>query len=608
MSDWSLEVTLHEDVVVVVASVLAAGVLAQWIGWRFGVPAIVFLLAGGLVAGPITGALSPDQTFGDLLFPSVSLAVAVILFEGALGLGGRGVRTAGRTVWLLLTVGAFVTVVGTACAARYVLNVGWDLAALIAAVLVVTGPTVIGPIIRAVGLHGRLGAILEAEGTLIDPLGAILTVLVFEALFQGHHGVDGILGELVVTVLVGGAVGALAAGALVVAFARYWIPDQLHNVTSLSLVIGAFALANGVRAESGLVAVTVMGVVLASQRRVQISHVLEFNETLRILFISALFILLGARIEADTLRQLEWRNIVFLMVLILAVRPVSAWLSTIRSGLSGRERWFLALTAPRGIVAAAIASIFSLQLDTLGVENSQVLVSATFTIIAGTVLLSGLGGRFLARRLGLVAPSAQTIVVLGANEFARDFAGALEQQGASVRLVDLDRHELAAARMSGLPVHRGSVFADDTRDLVGLDSASCFVALTSNDELNVLATRHAAAILGRRHVFQLVPRRAEHQAWWTLPTGTFARPLFAVDASYDVLEERLRLGWRITATHLTEQFRNGEYTATHPDAIRLFLVDAAGHVALCAATDTTTPRPGDTVVAVTRPGRGEPAS
>ena len=270
---------MHETAILVIAGVLVGGVIAQWLGWRLRVPAIVFLLAGGLIAGPFTGALDPDDTFGELLFPAVSVAVAVILFEGALGLGWRGVKVAGRTVWMLLTVGAFTTLVLTMLAGRLLLDISWDLAVLLACVLVVTGPTVIGPIVRSIGLHGRLAAVLEAEGTLIDPIGAILTVLVFQTAFESGDG-GSVVTDLLETLGVGAAIGVVAAAVLFIALRRFLIPDQLHNVTTLAVVIGAFALSSEIRAESGLVAVTVMGISLASQTRVSVRHVLEFNEIL----------------------------------------------------------------------------------------------------------------------------------------------------------------------------------------------------------------------------------------------------------------------------------------------------------------------------------------
>lgn len=594
---------MDEQVVAIMAAVLAGGVAAQWLGWRFRIPAVLPLLVGGLVAGPVTGALDPDDVFGDLLFPGVSVAVAVVLFEGALSLGGRGVRTAGRTALVLLTFGAALTLVAIAVAARVILDVEWSMAALLAAVLVVTGPTVIGPIVRTLGLRGRVAAILESEGTLLDPAGAILAVLVFEAGFGTHaDGTGEIVESLVVTVGAGTGFGLLGALLVVAAFSRYVVPDELHNVTILAVVLSAFAAANAIGEEAGLVAVTVMGVALASQSQVAVGHILRFNETLRILFISGLFILLGARIQSETLREVEWRNIAFLTTLVVLVRPVAVLLSTIRSGLTRGERLFLALTAPRGIVAAAVASVFSLRLADLGVDDAQVLVSATFTVILGTVVLSGFGARPLAARLGLIHSGSGSVVILGANPVAREVGRALEQQGVEVRLIGLDRRELATARMTGLQVWRGSVVAEETWEGAGLETASCFLALTDSDELNVLAARDAAEWLGRRDVYQLAPVRPEHGTWRTRRNGSFARALFDPDASIDVLLARLEAGWAIRATPLTERFGAGDHARSQPEALPMFVLHADGGVSPVAVDDRRRPRAGDTLLSLRPPG------
>lgn len=588
---------MAEEVVLVVAAVVVGGVVAQWLGWRIGIPAIVFLLAGGIVAGPILGGLRANRVFGDLLFPFVSLAVAIILFEGALGLGERRLRHAGRTVWFLISIGAAVTFGLIAGAARITLGVGWDVALVLGAVLLVTGPTVIGPIVRAIGLKGRLAAVLEAEGTLIDPIGAILAVLVFEAVYETGDGPGSIAGALTATLLIGAAIGAVTASLLVVALARFWIPSHLQNVATLAGVVGAFAAANTLRTEAGLVSVTIMGFLLASQTRVSVRHVLRFNETLRILLVSSVFILLGASITADTLRTIEWRNLAFAAVLVIIVRPLSVVVSTFRSDLTRSEKVFLAATAPRGIVAAAVASVFALQLTELEVGGGQTIVSATFTVIAVTVLLSGFGSRPLARRLALV-DERTTVVILGATAVARAFASALEQHGASVRIVDLDREQGARARMEGLSVHHGSIFADETWDAIEIESAARFLAMTTNDELNVLAARHAAATIGRQGVYQVVPRRAEHAAWWTLQPGIFARPLCSPSLTIEELADRIENGWKVTATQLTEQFGPDDYARTHPDAIVLFTRNAGEEIEIASGDTRHLPR-NSLVVAMT---------
>ncbi len=585
---------MNEEVVLATAVILALGVVAHWVGWRLRVPSIVFLLAAGLLIGPVTGLLQPDDILGDALFPVVSMAVAVILFEGALGLGVKGIREAGTTVVMLLTLGAGITLAATAVTARVVFDVDWSLAWLLASVLVVTGPTVVGPLVRAIGLHGRVASILEAEGTLIDPIGAILAAVLFGVFFEPEAAGAWPM-EIFLTLFVGAVAGGLGALLITFTFSRYLVPDQLHNVMTLAVVLTVLAIADHLQPEAGLVAVTLMGVGVATQERESVEGVLEFNETLRTLFIAGLFILLGARIAPETLSNLGWKNVLFLLVLIAIVRPLAVFASTIRSDLNLGERTFIALTAPRGIVAAAIASIFSLRLVEDGFEGDQILVAATFTVIAGTVLFSGAVSRPLTRRLGLVDDSSFRAVVLGSNRMARELAHVLAREDIDVTLVGMDRRNLTSARMDGLTTHYGSVVDDETWDGVEVGQSDVFLAMSSQEEINALATRRAAQLIGRRNVFQLVPRSRSRSVPAT--RGVFGRPLFSKRATVELLESRLDDGWMVSATKLTDEFRAKDYFSEHPAALvlgakrrgALLMHDAGQRIAL---------RRGDTVISL----------
>lgn len=557
-----------DQVVIAITAILCVGGLAQWLGWRLRMPAIVFLLAAGLIVGPLTGWLEPDQIMGDTLFPLVSMAVAVILFEGALGLGSKGIRDAGRTVWLLLTVGAALTLVCTAVAAQWIFDIPPELAWVLSAILVVTGPTVIGPLVRAIGLHGRVAKILEAEGTLIDPMGAILAVLMFETFFEEEATGAWPL-ELALTIGIGLAAGLVGAWMVLWLLGRYLVPDHLHNIVTLAAVLTVFTVADTFQPEAGLVAVTAMGVGVATSDRVDVQHILEFNEVLRTLFITGLFILLGARIAPETLTSLGWRNLAFLAVLIVLVRPAAVFLSTVGSGLGRGERVFMGLTAPRGIVAAAIASVFSIQLTENDIDGAQLLVAATFTIIAGTVLFSGLAARPIATRLGLLRSGQDSIVVLGSNPMAREMATALAKVGAEVTLVGMDRQNLASARMEGLRTVAGSVMDDDTWAAAEVDASDTFVAMSTRDEVNAVSVRHATRLLGRRNVFQVVPNSRRARKARGASPHIRGRPLFAADATLDKLDERLEAGWHVKATTLTDEFGARAYYRTHPLALPL---------------------------------------
>ena len=590
---------MHSDVALVIAGVLAAGLVAQILGWRLRVPAIVFLLAFGLLAGPVTDLVHPDDVFGDALFPTVSIAVAIILFEGSLAMGVAGIRTAGRTTITLLTVGSVITFAGVAVAARFVLDVEWRVAYLLAAVLVVTGPTVIGPIVKSLGLHGRLGMILEAEGTIIDPIGAIATVVVFQSFFESSD--SSVAETLLTTFGIGVGAGLIGTAILVFVLWRLLIPDELHQVLTLTVVVSTFAVSNHYAHEAGLVAVTVLGFLLASQKRVSVRHILDFNETLRVLFISGLFILLAARIDRATLTDLEWRSILFLVVLVVIVRPVSVAGATIGVGLTRAERIFLAATAPRGIVAASIASVFALRLSEEGVPGAQIVLSATFTVIVGTVLLSGLGARPLARRLGLLGDDGAHVVIVGSNDFTMALAEVLGREGVSSSLVDADRLSSQRARMRGLDSWSGSIFSVQDVHEVGLDRASVFLAATSNDELNALACRMAAETLERRHVFQLPPSRPSDSEIGRISLGLFGRSAFSMESTAERLDDLLLEGWKVSATNITREFSVADWRAEHHEAIPLVVIDGKKRLHVLAAGRKRSIRGGERLVALVPP-------
>ena len=351
--------------------VLVLGMLAQLLAWTFRLPSILLLLAFGFAARYFAGA-NPDAILGtDLLFPLVSLSVAVILFEGGLTLQLHELKESGGVVLRMVSVGVVVSWVLTAVAAKLLIGMSDSVAALVGAVLVVTGPTVIGPLLRHIRPEPRIGSIVKWEGIVIDPIGAVLAVLVFELLLSGAlDGSSGLiagrfgLAALIVakTILVGGLLAAVTAGLLVLLVRKYWLPDFLQNPVFLAAVLLSFAASNLIQPESGLVTVTLLGIILANQNVIPIRHVIEFKENLQVLLISALFIVLSTRIAPEQLVDLGWGGVAFVAFLILVARPLSVVASTWGTKLKWRERAFLAFLAPRGIVAAAVASVFALEI------------------------------------------------------------------------------------------------------------------------------------------------------------------------------------------------------------------------------------------------------
>ena len=443
-----------------IAGVLLLGIAAQWLAWRLRMPSILLLLAFGFIAGRlVTFNRSAHQ---DILFSLVSLAVATILLEGGLSLNFREIRQTHGAVIRLCTLGVGVTWALTTVAAAYFMGLDLRLAALLGAVLAVTGPTVIGPLLRHIKPARNMAAVVRWEGIVVDPIGAMLAVLVFQIILVTTQAdamavMAKVLGK---AVLVGGLGGFLTGKGLEQLFKRHFVPDYLHSPLLLAVALMAYVVSNLILPEVGLLTVTVIGVTLANQRSVMLTHIFEFKKNLSILLISCLFIVLSAQIQFDAVRSLGWGSVLFLAALIVVVRPASVILATTGSGLTWRQRTFLSLLAPRGIVAAAMTSVFALEIfkavnrHELPAElTSQIskLVPLTFVVIVGTVSLYGTIAAPVARWLGLAARNPQGVLFIGAQPWVVEIAGLLKEGGVDVMLIDRNPANVARARMAGLP-------------------------------------------------------------------------------------------------------------------------------------------------------------
>ena len=590
---------MSEQLIIQLAGIIALGVTAQWLAWRVGLPSILLLLICGLVAGPITGWLSPDAIFGDVLTPAVSMAVALILYEGGLTLKLSEVARVGAVVRNLVTVGAFVTwSVGT-LAAHLIFGLAGPLAALLGAVLVVTGPTVIAPLLRHVRPSGDVGPILKWEGIVIDPIGALLAVLIFEAILIGDPGDAGshAVWAVVTTVFIGGGLGLLAAGLLTLVLYRHWIADHLENALSLMLVLITFVVSNHFQHESGLLAVTVMGFALANQKWVRVDDIVEFKENLQVLLLSSLFIVLAARVEMSELLRVAPRGLLFVAVLMLVARPLGVLASTLRSPLAFREKLFLAWMAPRGIVAAAVASVFALRLVDRGHPDASVLVPITFVVIITTVAIYGLTSAMLARWLGVAEANPQGLLIVGAEVWTRQLAGVLDGLGIRAVLVDSNREHVSAARMGGVSTFSGSILADHTMDRLELGGIGRLLAVTPNDWVNTLAVHRFERIFGKAQCYQLAPqadgKRKERHRY------LHGRWLFCDEIGYGDLDRLICAGYVVKATRLSDTFDWSAFLERYGDtAVPLFVYDAKGTLHPVTAGHAAAPVAGDTAIAL----------
>lgn len=490
-----------------IAVIVALGAAAQWLAWKMRLPAILPLLTIGFLAGPVLGWLRPLHVFGaDMLYPVVSMAVALVLFEGGLTLRFADLAGTRRVVINLVTIGAVVTWLGGSAAAYWLIDLSFPLSLLFGALVLVTGPTVIGPLLRIVRPNARVSNALKWESIVIDVVGAMVAVLVFE--FVKLDGSESAVGHTVLLMLrfllVGAVTGALGGAFLAWLLRRRAIPDYLINVTSLAVVFGAYAVANTVAGEAGLLTTVVMGVMVANLDIPNLDALLAFKEDLTVLFVSMLFIVLAADIDlASFMAAVTWHSLLVLALLVLVIRPLDVFLSSIGSKLNLREKIYMSWLAPRGIVAAAVSSLFASQLVRLGFDGAERLVPMVFMVIVGTVLLASLTAKPLGVRLGVADPDPQGFLILGAHPVARAIGTILKEQGLIVTLADTNWANVTAARTEGLNAYFGSLLSDRSDDELRLSGIGRLLALTSNDEANALTAVKFARVFGSQNVYQL---------------------------------------------------------------------------------------------------------
>jgi len=594
---------VHHDLISL-AGIVVLGIGAQWLAWRFRLPSILLLLLAGFVAGPIAGVIDPDALLGETLFPIVSVSVGIILFEGGLTLRLGDIVGLRRVVFRLISVGALVTWVVASLGAYAIVGLSADVALLLGAIFIVTGPTVVIPLLKHVRPTEPIGSILKWEGILIDPVGATVAVLILEAILAGRLG-NGALGPIVFgmveTLAVGAALGWLGAQALIQLFKRYWVPEELQNPFAVMMIVALFALSNELQPESGLLTTTVMGMVLANQRQISTRHLSQFKEDIGVLLLSGLFIILAARLELEQLSNLSGRALAFLALLIFVVRPLSVLASTAGSPLTWRERAFLAWMAPRGIVAVSVASLFALQLSQAGVPGAESLVPLTFVMVVGTVVIYSASATRVAAWLGVAQPQARGVLIVGAHSWAREIAKALAGTGHTVHLVDTNWQNVSAARLAGLTATYANALSEHLLDEIDLAQISRLLALTSNDEVNSLAALHFADHLGHERVFQL-PMHSNTPDRRGLNLQQHGRCLFQRRATFDYLQQRFDQGAVLKTVKLTKEHTYQDFLKVYGNsAIPLYVIDESGELRLMTTDNGPTPRAGHTLTALIDP-------
>ncbi len=600
---------MNNEVLLSLTGIGVLGILCQWFAWWARLPAILFLLLAGILIGPLTGLLRPDELFGEILFPLVSLSVAVILFEGSLTLRFDEIKGLGSVVRNLISVGALITWGVTAVAAQYLLGFPAELAWLFGAVVVVTGPTVILPMLRTVRPNAKIANILRWEGIVIDPLGALLAVLVFEFIISSQSGnaMEKVMLSFGGVIVSGTIVGFISAHALGIVLRRHLIPEYMRNVFSLILVFAVFTLSDVIEHESGLLAVTVMGIALANMKDTNIDDILDFKESLSLLLISGLFIILAARIEFYHFNQLGWPAIGVLAILMLVARPVSVFISSIGSDLNFREKLLISWIGPRGIVAAAIASLFALRLEEAGYPDAVFLVPLTFLVIIGTVVIQSATSKFIAQLLGVREPSPTGALIIGAGNVARAIGKAIQECGFKVILTDSNWENTSLARMEGLPTYYGNPISDHAERHLELAGIGRMLAMSGRANLDTLASLKFKSDFGEKGIYELKTTREKiisdkHK----ISSRHRGYQLFGEEITHGVLASWLRNGAEIRSTQLSDEFDFESYMAKYDGKIiPLFAMDNKKRLQFFVIDGKMKPESGWMIISLIEPGELE---
>jgi NhaP-type Na+/H+ or K+/H+ antiporter len=508
-----------------IGGLIIIGVVAQWIAWRLRVPAILPLILAGILIGPgwewYSGHRLLNPRFdseagtglfpGNLLYSFVSLSIGLILFEGGLTLRLKEIRGLADSIFRLTTYGAFTTTIVAGLAAHFVIGLSWQIAFLFSTLIVVTGPTVIAPIMRQINVKRQVATVLKWESIVIDPVGAFLAVLFYNfivAYYDPEATVYRALVKFVQSGLVGIGLGFVIGHLLYLLISRLYVPRYLLNIVTLGFVVMAFLVSDAIAHESGLLTTVVMGAYLANREVPFLHDILDFKESLTLLLISLLFILLSANMTVDQISLvLSQESLVVFLIVVFLARPLGVFWSLASSDLDWRDKAFISWVGPRGIVAAGVASLFGIELAKEGVPGAEYITPLVFLIVLGTVLLNATLAGWIARKLKVSLPEGSGVLIFGAAEGARFLATSLQDSGRKVTLVTPSRAEADVAEEATLTAVVAPVDSEEVDSLVDMTGIGYVLALTGNDEDNFYLLNAYRSREGIRGVHRLVTRK-----------------------------------------------------------------------------------------------------
>jgi NhaP-type Na+/H+ or K+/H+ antiporter len=587
------------DPVLMAVLVIATGIFAQWLAWRTKLPAIILLAAGGLLIGPVLGWVPHGHEIGSVVHTIVTLCVAIILFEGGLNLQRSDLKVAAIGVQRLVYLGAPLAWLFGSLAAHHIAGLSWPVSVVFGAIMIVTGPTVIMPLLRQAGLQRSTSSYLKWEGIINDPIGALAAVLSYQFFLVAGTGESwaevalGVVAALTVSLLLGGVGGWLTGHA----FRRGWLPEYLKSPVMLTMVLIVYEISNLAQHEAGLLAVTVMGIVVGNMHLSGLQDMKRFKEYITIILVSVVFVLLTATMDPAVIDLVDASVIALIAAILFLVRPAAVMLSTVRSGMALNERLLLAWIAPRGIVAAATAGVMGPALAERGFAGAEYLLPLTFGVIFATVVLHGLTLGWLSRRLGLSSPERDSVLIVGASPWTVELARTLDNLGITVMIADRSWHRLRIARQTGLKTFYGEILSEFAEESVEVGHVRTVLAATDNDAYNALVCSALAPEIGRGRVFQLPMGPGAEEDPKSVAIAHRGRMAFGEGSEFESLWRHLIEGWEFTKTPLTEAYSFSQWRAdANADAIPILLLKGKGQARFLGGRSEPETEPGDVLV------------
>lgn len=578
-----------------IALIGALGIGAQWLAWRLQRPAIVLMAIAGLIFGPLVGwllsfglppvlfgplnalHLDPIADFGDLYRPMIGMAVAIILFEGGLTLRFKDLGDASHAVGRMVFIAAPIAWFLGTMAAHYIAGLPLDIAAMVGGLFVVTGPTVIMPLLRQAHLKSRPANILKWEGIVNDPVGALFAVGGYEFIrfTQVEANMAFVFGKLAFAAILGTVVGIVSGYGLAWAFRRGHIPEYLKAPVVLAWVLAIYVFANMMAEETGLLAVTALGMTMANTKFASMVEMRRFKENIAIMLVSGVFVILTATLTPEVLKTFvtDWRIVAFVLAMMILVRPIAVMISTLWSGVTWRESVLVSFIAPRGIVAVAVAGLFAAELQAIGRPEGELFVTLAFALVFATVLFAGFFITPLAKSLKLAAGGGDGVMIVGANPWSLGLAKALKDMGVGVLVADTNWRRLRGARLEGHATFYGEVLSEHADYTLDHSAFNHLIAATPNDAYNALVCVEFAPELGRHRVFQVSSQdkdKDEDDADAIAFTSR-GRTLSTRGRSFDALTRDWWNGWRFRSTRISETYTLDDFKADRGEEIDLIL-------------------------------------